>query len=304
MKQKGCNRSLIRTIKKIRIRHLLFTIRSRCQIWLGIHQREHPQKGRNGHWKLKSNQGSLASYLYLRKVSSIGTSARYDVLYQYASTVPGTVPTDRDGLSSVNYWSTPTLSHSCHVLPGIIFFAKDEITGITIQDSVVHDDHELNRERPSLTSTKVVNSLGISLQSIAIPPPNAMNDNDKPSTQKQSSSRSPREARTSFTADSPYYTSYVENEMRQLNVLTDTLRDISARAKTFGKCGALMAEATRRLALACRLKPSTPIHNEEDSPDISQHEREEKIVQERQESVGNEMMTVLSTLGEVSMGRF
>ena len=43
--------------------------------------------------------------------------------------------------------------------------------------------------------------------------------------------------------------------MRNLHVLTETLRDISARARTFGKCGALMAEATRRLSSACRLNP-------------------------------------------------
>ena len=61
----------------------------------------------------------------------------------------------------------------------------------------------------------------------------------------------------SFTSDSPYLQSYIDREMRNLNVLTDTLRDISARARTFGKCGALMAEATRRLSSSCRLNPQT-----------------------------------------------
>ena len=104
-------------------------------------------------------------------------------------------------------------------------------------------------------------------------------------------------ARTSFTADSPYYTSYVETEMRQVQVLSQTLQDISARAKTFGKCGALMAEATRRLALACRLKPSNP--NEQDDDGKGGVESIDRIVKERQEAVGEEMMVVLSTLGEV-----
>ena len=71
-------------------------------------------------------------------------------------------------------------------------------------------------------------------------------------------------ARTSFTAESPYFTSYVETEMRQVQILSQTLQDISARAKTFGKCGALMAEATRRLALACRLRPSSPTAGSDD----------------------------------------
>lgn len=108
-------------------------------------------------------------------------------------------------------------------------------------------------------------------------------------------------ARTSFTADSPYYTSYVEGEMRQVQVLSETLRDISARAKTFGKCGALMAEATRRLALACRLKPSTPASNNEEEEKSSTENKSplDRIIQERQEAVGEEMMAVLSTLGEV-----
>ena len=41
-----------------------------------------------------------------------------------------------------------------------------------------------------------------------------------------------------------------------LSVLTVTLREISTRARTFGKCGVFMAEATSRLSDACRLNPS------------------------------------------------
>jgi hypothetical protein len=109
-------------------------------------------------------------------------------------------------------------------------------------------------------------------------------------------------ARTSFTADSPYFTSYVEGEMRQVQVLSETLRDISARAKTFGKCGALMSEATRRLALACRLKPSTPSSNSGDNEEGKSADDmtpQDRIIKERQGAVGEEMMVVLSTLGEV-----
>jgi hypothetical protein len=108
--------------------------------------------------------------------------------------------------------------------------------------------------------------------------------------------------RTSFTADSPYYTSYVETEMRQVQVLSQTLQDISARAKTFGKCGALMAEATRRLALSCRLKPSSP-NSSEDEDGKSGTETSDRLLKEREEAVGDEMMVVLSTLGEVSSDR-
>ncbi len=58
----------------------------------------------------------------------------------------------------------------------------------------------------------------------------------------------------SFTQDSPYFTSYVDKEMKHVNVLSETLRDISSKAKTFGKCGLLMSEATRRLSQSCRLQ--------------------------------------------------
>lgn len=113
---------------------------------------------------------------------------------------------------------------------------------------------------------------------------------------------------SSFTADSPYYTSYIEKEMRQFQVLTETLRDISARSKTFGKCGALMAEATRRLALACRFQPSLPDANNSggdsggtDEQQRQKHQTEERLYQERKASVGDEMGMVLATLGGVSM---
>ena len=59
-----------------------------------------------------------------------------------------------------------------------------------------------------------------------------------------------------------------------------------------------MAEATRRLALACRLKQSNPVPTEDDDGK-STMEPQDKVVKERQEAVGEEMMVVLSTLGEV-----
>jgi hypothetical protein len=97
-------------------------------------------------------------------------------------------------------------------------------------------------------------------------------------------------------------------KMRQVQVLSQTLQEISARAKTFGKCGALMAEATRRLALACRLKPSSPSSSaagggggpdDDDAKPNATSDTQDKILKERQDAVGEEMMMVLSTLGEV-----
>eukprot|EP00550_Attheya_septentrionalis_P000770 CAMPEP_0198288334 /NCGR_PEP_ID=MMETSP1449-20131203/6861_1 /TAXON_ID=420275 /ORGANISM="Attheya septentrionalis, Strain CCMP2084" /LENGTH=818 /DNA_ID=CAMNT_0043986447 /DNA_START=165 /DNA_END=2621 /DNA_ORIENTATION=+ len=105
-----------------------------------------------------------------------------------------------------------------------------------------------------------------------------------------------------MTADSPYYVSRVDEEMRNLQVMSECLKDVSARGKTFGKCGALMAEATRRLSLACKMHhPASPQqlymgdgdHTTEDVKD-----RERAIIEERKESMG-EMGEVLLVLGEV-----
>lgn len=126
---------------------------------------------------------------------------------------------------------------------------------------------------------------------------------------------SPSSAIPSFTSDSPYLQSYIDREMRNLIVLTDTLRDISARARTFGKCGALMAEATRRLSSACRLNPPTTgasgnsgtsgagggLRKSDSGEDMTVgYDEQMRVMQERKESVGDEMASVLSVLGEVS----
>ena len=109
-----------------------------------------------------------------------------------------------------------------------------------------------------------------------------------------------KDARTSFTADSPYYTSYVEKEMRQVEILSETLKDISACAKTFGKYGALMAESTRRLSSACRLERQTTTGGSDDEgEEWKRQDEEERWIQERKESVGEEMTSILTLLAEV-----
>lgn len=102
----------------------------------------------------------------------------------------------------------------------------------------------------------------------------------------------------SFSANSPYYYSYVENEMRSMNIMHDTLKDIASRTKTFGKCGALMSESTRRLALACRLRRPYVVEDEKDAQEVErQHEME---VAERRRAVGDDMASLLSVMSEVS----
>ena len=105
---------------------------------------------------------------------------------------------------------------------------------------------------------------------------------------------------TSFTADSPYFSSYVDAEMASVNVLHDTVRDVSARARTFGKCGALMAEATRRLSQACRLQPSGASASAEQTEGVDNKEKENNSVEEPRQAVGPEMESCLKILGGVS----
>lgn len=124
-------------------------------------------------------------------------------------------------------------------------------------------------------------------------------------TNNASNNNTPSSAIPSFTSDSPYLQSYIDREMRNLHVLTETLRDISARARTFGKCGALMAEATRRLSSACRLNPpngsSGGGNNTRSSESGEETDQDEqmRVMTERQESIGDEMTSVLSVLGEI-----
>jgi hypothetical protein len=102
----------------------------------------------------------------------------------------------------------------------------------------------------------------------------------------------------SFSANSPYFSSYVENEMRSMNIMNETLKDIAARTKTFGKCGALMSESTRRLALACRLRRPYTVEDEKDAEELERHQEME--VAERRRAVGEDMASLLAVMSEVS----
>jgi hypothetical protein len=92
--------------------------------------------------------------------------------------------------------------------------------------------------------------------------------------------------------------------MKNLNVLSDTLRDISSKAKTFGKCGALMSEATRRLSQSCKLQSfqSSNTNNKSESYDdfgTFLSDKDKQTYSERKASVGEEMAGVLQVLGNV-----
>ena len=119
---------------------------------------------------------------------------------------------------------------------------------------------------------------------------------------KPVSGASETDAHLSFSADSPYFASYVENDMKSMHTFHETLHDISGRTRTFGKCGALMAESTRRLALSCRLRrPFVQKEGEDEKEMEEKAEQREAEVIERRRAVGEEMASLLSVMSEVSL---
>jgi hypothetical protein len=106
-------------------------------------------------------------------------------------------------------------------------------------------------------------------------------------------------SRNSFTADSPYFTAFCESEVESLGLLTDTMRDITNRTRTFSKAGALMSEATRRLSQSCKLRQDAATGEDQEN----QAEIRENNAQRRRKAVGAEMTALLAHLGEVRYGR-
>jgi hypothetical protein len=102
-------------------------------------------------------------------------------------------------------------------------------------------------------------------------------------------------SRNSFTADSPYFTAFCESEVESLGLLTDTMRDITNRTRTFSKAGALMSEATRRLSQSCKLRQDVGTGEDQEN----RAEIRENMAQRRRKAVGEEMTALLEHLGEV-----
>ena len=105
-------------------------------------------------------------------------------------------------------------------------------------------------------------------------------------------------ARTSFTADSPYFDAFCDSEIRSLGILSETLHEIVARSKTLVKQGIIMSEATRRLGLSCKLHSSDYSSDDETQSDDGAV-TEEELSQLRRSAVGEEMAGILELLGEV-----
>lgn len=175
----------------------------------------------------------------------------------------------------------------------------------TVEGRMDNSSNNNNRSEDVMTAPDQT-TLSTSAASLSDDRDSSNNNNNNTNTTK--SNNAPSSAIPSFTSDSPYLQSYIDREMRSLAVLTETLRDISARARTFGKCGALMAEATRRLSGACRLNTPTSgaKNNSGSSAEVGggeegsvEYEEQMRVMKERKESVGEEMTNVLSVLGDI-----
>lgn len=117
-------------------------------------------------------------------------------------------------------------------------------------------------------------------------------------------------ARTSFTADSPYFDAFLDSETANLNILCETLNGVAARTRTFVKQGIVMSEVTRRLGLACKMRSSdydgTSASEEEEATKNEESGgagivTEEELMQQRRKAVGEEMASILEHLGEVRL---
>lgn len=106
------------------------------------------------------------------------------------------------------------------------------------------------------------------------------------------------EAGTSFTADSPYFDAFCQSEIASLEVLSTTLSEISMRAKIFSQTGAMMSQATQRLANACKLKHG----GDDEDIEPSEHGQsfDNGLYDRRKKAIGDEMAGILELLGEVS----
>lgn len=111
-------------------------------------------------------------------------------------------------------------------------------------------------------------------------------------------------ARNSFTADSPYFGAFCDAEVKQLHVLSDSLREIATRTQTLTKTGYVMSHAAQRLAAACKFQSLSPPPEEETA-----EEKEARVAavrlnrHVRQQAVGEEMASFLQVLGDVSGNR-
>ena len=68
----------------------------------------------------------------------------------------------------------------------------------------------------------------------------------------------------SFTADSPYYATYISTQQSRLEILSSSMDGIARATRAFNEAGRSMSEATHKLAESCRVEDAEA---PPDSPD-------------------------------------
>lgn len=104
---------------------------------------------------------------------------------------------------------------------------------------------------------------------------------------------------TSFSADSPYFNSYVDSEVEDLSVLKSTLLEISKNARAFGKCGEAMAQASRDLSASCKLQTENLLEGIYGEDENDSFAAKQKLFDLKRKCIGEEMFAVLKLLGSV-----
>lgn len=107
---------------------------------------------------------------------------------------------------------------------------------------------------------------------------------------------------TGFSADTPYFRTYVDREVDKMSILQSTLLEIAKNAREFEKCSVAMVDATRNLSASCKLQSysSTELAMMGvDSGDISELQVRRGLFTLKKECLGDEMYKVLTLLGEV-----
>lgn len=88
---------------------------------------------------------------------------------------------------------------------------------------------------------------------------------------------------TNFLTDSPYFSTFIEKQMINEKLVSDTMRDILHKIPIFSQAGKKMASATRRLSKSCRLG----------ADGLS-----EDLAESKRQALGSKMTSLLEGIGK------
>ena len=162
----------------------------------------------------------------------------------------------------------------------------------------------------STTTSTTVDTDNKQSQQQQPPPPQPMQRSNSSTGTSETSPAPAWTARNSFTADSPYFNAFCDNEVKQLHTLSDSLREIATRTQTLTRTGLVMSEAAQRLAASCKFQSlvasGTAAEGNNTNADETEEEKQARLAAARalretkRQAVGEEMASFLEVLGDVS----